>query len=128
VWFTDAHDERAVQRFGDLTAAGRGPSKPHHRTTDEFSWEPTFHLVERRGLRAKEADVSEILKGKTAIIYGGGGGIGGGVARTFAREGAKVFLVGRTWEKLDAVAFLASDRAAGVTGTMANVTSGLVLK
>ncbi len=46
----------------------------------------------------------ELLEGKTAIIYGGGGGIGGGVARTFAREGAKVFLVGRTREKLDAVA------------------------
>jgi NAD(P)-dependent dehydrogenase (short-subunit alcohol dehydrogenase family) len=48
--------------------------------------------------------MTELLEGKTAIIYGGGGGIGGGVARTFAREGAKVFLVGRTREKLDAVA------------------------
>jgi NAD(P)-dependent dehydrogenase (short-subunit alcohol dehydrogenase family) len=44
------------------------------------------------------------LEGKTAIIYGGGGGIGGGVARTFAREGAKVVLVGRAREQLDAVA------------------------
>jgi NAD(P)-dependent dehydrogenase (short-subunit alcohol dehydrogenase family) len=45
-----------------------------------------------------------LLEGKTAIIYGGGGGIGAGVARTFANEGARVFLVGRTREKLDAVA------------------------
>src|SRR5438445_3287051 len=45
-----------------------------------------------------------LLDGKTAIIYGGGGGIGGGVARTFAREGARVFLAGRSREKLDAVA------------------------
>ena len=45
-----------------------------------------------------------ILQGKNAIIYGGGGGIGSGVARTFAREGAKVFLTGRTRAKLDAVA------------------------
>jgi NAD(P)-dependent dehydrogenase (short-subunit alcohol dehydrogenase family) len=45
-----------------------------------------------------------LLDRKAAIVYGGGGGIGGGVARTFAREGAKVFLVGRTREKLDAVA------------------------
>jgi NAD(P)-dependent dehydrogenase (short-subunit alcohol dehydrogenase family) len=45
-----------------------------------------------------------LLENKNALIYGGGGGIGGGVARTFAREGAKVFLVGRTREKLEAVA------------------------
>ncbi len=44
------------------------------------------------------------LEGKTAIIYGGGGGIGAGVARTFAREGARVVVLGRTRETLDAVA------------------------
>jgi NAD(P)-dependent dehydrogenase (short-subunit alcohol dehydrogenase family) len=44
------------------------------------------------------------LAGRTAIIYGAGGGIGGAVARTFARDGAKVFLAGRTRETLDAVA------------------------
>src|SRR5919107_1294197 len=33
-----------------------------------------------------------LLEGKNAIIYGAGGGIGGGVARTFAREGARVIL------------------------------------
>ncbi len=48
--------------------------------------------------------MTRLLDGKTAIIYGAGGGIGGGVARTFAREGAHVFLVGRTREKLDSVA------------------------
>jgi NAD(P)-dependent dehydrogenase (short-subunit alcohol dehydrogenase family) len=48
--------------------------------------------------------VTELLEGRTAIIYGGGGGIGGGVARTFAREGARVFLAGRTRDKLDTVA------------------------
>lgn len=45
-----------------------------------------------------------LLKDKNAIVYGAGGGIGGGVARTFAREGARVFLVGRTQGKLEAVA------------------------
>ncbi len=45
-----------------------------------------------------------LLENKNAIIYGAGGRIGGGVARTFAREGATVFLVGRTREKLEAVA------------------------
>ena len=44
------------------------------------------------------------LKDKTAIIYGGGGAIGGAAAKVFAREGARVFLAGRTRAKLDAVA------------------------
>lgn len=48
--------------------------------------------------------MTELLQGKNAIIYGGGGGIGGGVARTFAREGARVFLAGRTRKTLEAVA------------------------
>ena len=41
-----------------------------------------------------------LLENKNAIIYGGGGAIGGGVAQTFAREGARVFLAGRTRESL----------------------------
>lgn len=44
-----------------------------------------------------------LLKGKNAIIYGAGGSIGGAVARALAQEGAKVFLTGRTAEKLKAV-------------------------
>ncbi len=45
-----------------------------------------------------------LLQGKCAIVYGGGGAIGGAVARAFAREGAQVFLAGRTRAKLEAVA------------------------
>lgn len=41
-----------------------------------------------------------LLQSKNAVIYGGGGAIGGAVARAFAREGAKVFLAGRTLAKL----------------------------
>jgi NADP-dependent 3-hydroxy acid dehydrogenase YdfG len=37
-----------------------------------------------------------LLENKNAIIYGGGGSIGGAVARAFAREGASVHLAGRT--------------------------------
>jgi NAD(P)-dependent dehydrogenase (short-subunit alcohol dehydrogenase family) len=44
------------------------------------------------------------LENRNAVIYGAGGSIGGGVARAFAREGARVFLTGRTREKLDKVA------------------------
>ena len=45
-----------------------------------------------------------LLENKNAVIYGGGGAIGGAVAHAFAREGARVFLVGRTLAKLEAVA------------------------
>jgi 3-oxoacyl-[acyl-carrier protein] reductase len=45
-----------------------------------------------------------LLQDKNAVIYGAGGTIGGAVARAFAREGARVFLVGRTLSKLDALA------------------------
>jgi NAD(P)-dependent dehydrogenase (short-subunit alcohol dehydrogenase family) len=57
-----------------------------------------------------------LLENKNAIIYGAGGGIGGGVARSFARQGAKVFLAGRTREKLEAVAedITAAGGSAGV--------------
>ena len=44
-----------------------------------------------------------LLEGKNAIIYGAGG-IGSGVARACAREGAKVHLAGRTIERLESVA------------------------
>jgi 3-oxoacyl-[acyl-carrier protein] reductase len=45
-----------------------------------------------------------LLEDKNAIVYGGGGAIGGAVARAFAREGARVFLAGRTGAKLERVA------------------------
>jgi NAD(P)-dependent dehydrogenase (short-subunit alcohol dehydrogenase family) len=48
--------------------------------------------------------MTRLLEGKAALIYGGGGGIGGGVARAFGREGARVFLAGRTRDTLEAVA------------------------
>jgi NAD(P)-dependent dehydrogenase (short-subunit alcohol dehydrogenase family) len=48
--------------------------------------------------------MTSLLSDKVAIIYGAGGGIGRGVAHTFAREGATVHLVGRSQEPLDALA------------------------
>ncbi|MFI1093347.1 SDR family NAD(P)-dependent oxidoreductase [Streptomyces sp. NPDC020917] len=60
-----------------------------------------------------------LLDGRNAVIYGGGGAIGGAVARVFAREGARVFLAGRTRAKLDAVA--RDIAAAGGTAETAQV-------
>ena len=45
-----------------------------------------------------------LLEGRNAVIYGGGGAIGGAVARAFAREGATVHLAGRTPGPLEKVA------------------------
>jgi NAD(P)-dependent dehydrogenase (short-subunit alcohol dehydrogenase family) len=45
-----------------------------------------------------------LLENKNVIIYGAGGSIGGDAARTFAREGARLFLAGRTREPLEEVA------------------------
>jgi NAD(P)-dependent dehydrogenase (short-subunit alcohol dehydrogenase family) len=55
--------------------------------------------------------MTPLLEGKNAIIYGGGGNIGTGVARTFAREGV--------------AAFIASDRGSGITASIVNVNSGI---
>jgi len=43
-----------------------------------------------------------LLAGKTAFVTGGGSGIGQRMAERFAEHGAKVMLVGRKQEKLDA--------------------------
>jgi short-subunit dehydrogenase len=94
-----------------------------------------------------------LLQNKNAVIYGAGGGVGGGVARTFAREGARVFLAGRTRKPLEAVAAevhraggaaevaevdalderavdeharAVASQAGAMTGTITNVTCGLV--
>ncbi|HET9121316.1 MAG TPA: SDR family NAD(P)-dependent oxidoreductase [Solirubrobacterales bacterium] len=60
-----------------------------------------------------------LLSGKTAVIYGGGGSIGGACASAFAREGASVFLCGRTQETLENVA--EEIRSAGGTAETATV-------
>jgi 3-oxoacyl-[acyl-carrier protein] reductase len=60
-----------------------------------------------------------LLKDKNAVIYGGGGSIGGAVARAFAREGARVFLAGRTLATLETVA--TDIRAAGGKADTAEV-------
>src|SRR5687767_12488665 len=45
-----------------------------------------------------------LLTDKVAVVYGAGGAIGGAVARRFAREGAAVFLAGRSLAGLERAA------------------------
>lgn len=60
-----------------------------------------------------------LLENKNAVIYGGGGAVGGAIARAFAREGARVYLAGRTLEMLERVA--EEIRASGGTAETSRV-------
>jgi NAD(P)-dependent dehydrogenase (short-subunit alcohol dehydrogenase family) len=60
-----------------------------------------------------------LLDGKNVVVYGAAGGIGRGVARAFAREGARVFLAGRTRGTLESVAAEIAD--AGGSAEVAEV-------
>jgi NAD(P)-dependent dehydrogenase (short-subunit alcohol dehydrogenase family) len=55
---------------------------------------------------------TQLLKGKHAVVFGGGGSIGCAVATEFASEGAEVFLAGRTKSNIDNV----SERIAQMGG------------
>lgn len=58
------------------------------------------------------------LEGKTAIVTGGGSGIGRAIAQRFAKEGARVLIAGRRQSKLEEVA--ASD--GNIAYVVANLT------
>ena len=60
------------------------------------------------------------LKDKTAIITGGGTGIGLATARAFYQEGAKIILFGRRKEKLEKAVEKLGDSAVIVQGDMTN--------
>ena len=76
---------------------------------------PTMTSVGADGL----GDMDARLEGKDAVVYGGGGSIGGAVARAFAREGARVHLAGRTSSSPESVA--GGSRAAGGVAEIAVV-------
>ena len=61
------------------------------------------------------------LKGKTAVITGGGTGIGLGAARRFVDEGAFVYLFGRRQEQLDAAVAKLGKPARAVRGSVTDM-------
>lgn len=60
------------------------------------------------------------LQGKVALVTGGGQGIGEGLAETFAANGARVLITGRTPDKLEATA----QRIAAATGSEVDWIAG----
>src|SRR5438445_10323887 len=54
--------------------------------------------------RSHQIEGLKLLDGKVAVFYGAAGGVGTAVAKAFAREGATVFLTGRTENSLNPVA------------------------
>jgi NAD(P)-dependent dehydrogenase (short-subunit alcohol dehydrogenase family) len=56
------------------------------------------------------------LAGKVAVVTGGSAGIGLGIAKCFAREGARVFITGRRQSELDKAIALIGGSAAAIRG------------
>lgn len=63
------------------------------------------------------------LEGKTAVVTGGGSGIGLASARWFIEEGAFVYIFGRRQEVLDAAAAELGGNARAVAGSVADLAN-----
>jgi NAD(P)-dependent dehydrogenase (short-subunit alcohol dehydrogenase family) len=61
------------------------------------------------------------LADKVTLVTGGSGGIGLGIAKRFAEEGARVFITGRRQSELDKAVALIGGNAAAIQGDTANL-------
>ena len=62
------------------------------------------------------------LTGKVALVTGGSAGIGLGIAKCFAAEGAHVFITGRRESELDKAVTAIGGNAAAVQGDISNLS------
>jgi 3-oxoacyl-[acyl-carrier protein] reductase len=65
-----------------------------------------------------------LLEGKNAVVHGGGGAVGGAVARVFGRERARVFLAGRTRAGLEEVAAAIRDAGGAAETAVVDALDG----
>ena len=61
------------------------------------------------------------LAGKAALVTGGSSGIGLGIAKRFAQEGARVFITGRRQSQLDEAVASIDGNAAAIQGDISNL-------
>ena len=61
------------------------------------------------------------LEGKTAVVTGGGSGIGLGAAKRFVEEGAFVYIFGRRHDVLDVALRQLGPNARAVQGSVTNM-------
>ncbi len=62
------------------------------------------------------------LAGKVALVTGGSAGIGLGIAKRFAQEGARVFITGRRQSELDKAVASIGSNAAAIQGDTSDLT------
>ena len=63
------------------------------------------------------------LTGKVALVTGGSAGIGLGIAKRFAQEGARVFITGRRQSQLDEAIASIGGNAAAIQGDTSNLAN-----
>jgi NAD(P)-dependent dehydrogenase (short-subunit alcohol dehydrogenase family) len=65
--------------------------------------------------------MTDKLAGKVALVTGGSAGIGLGIAKHFAEEGARVFVVGRRLSQLDEAVMAIGGNAEAIQGDISNL-------